>query len=250
VKKYPLTPEDRAFIKKAVARYQANLDIFIALGQALFTVITQSSSLAEHMHSVKFRAKDPKHLAIKLKRKIEERSREKWGINEENLFQKVNDLVGLRILHLHTSQIEKIDLALRSCLAGEKYKKVEGPTAKTWDLDYKNYFQSIGIRTEESPRQYTSVHYVFSARNDLKLTFEIQVRTLAEELWGEVDHQINYPEKHKAVACKEQIAVLARVTSSCTRLVDSLVRSKNEYDEGSKRRKLRRKKSRSGNKNS
>jgi putative GTP pyrophosphokinase len=48
------------------------------------------------------------------------------------------------------------------------------------------------------------------------------VRTLAEELWGEVDHTVNYPEPSEVLACREQIKLLARLTSTCTRLVDSI----------------------------
>ena len=165
-----------------------------------------------------------------------ERGRRGWGITEANVFQKVNDLVGLRILHLHTAQIEAIDTQLRKCLSAEKYELTYGPVAKTWDIEYRSYFKSIGMRTEDSPSQYTSVHYVFSAKNDLKQTFEIQVRTLAEELWGEVNHRMNYPEPHSSLACTEQIAVLARVTSSCTRLVDSIVRSDTDVRSIKKRR--------------
>lgn len=43
-----------------------------------------------------------------------------------------------------------------------------------------------------------------------------------EEVWGEVDHSINYPHKSDSVACREQIRALARATSSATRLVDSI----------------------------
>lgn len=68
----------------------------------------------------------------------------------------------------------------------------------------------------------------FGART--KRTAEIQVRTLAEELWGEVDHTINYPHPSTVIACKEQIKVLARLTSSCTRLVDSIFLSKHDAD--------------------
>jgi ppGpp synthetase/RelA/SpoT-type nucleotidyltranferase len=220
-----LTEADEAFILTSVQRYLANKDIFDALAAALFRTLTESEGLRPHIHSVKSRAKDPEHFAEKLRRKLRERSRRSWGITNANLFQKINDLVGLRILHLHTSQIEKIDPELKLCLRAEKYEKLEGPIAKTWDMEYRRYFESIDVTTEDSPSQYTSVHYVFGARNDLKLTFEIQVRTLAEELWGEVNHRMNYPEHHQETACTEQIAVLARVTSSCTRLVDSIVRS-------------------------
>ena len=67
---------------------------------------------------------------------------------------------------------------------------------------------------------YTSVHYVI--RPNKSYTAEIQVRTLAEELWGEVDHKINYPVRSEIFACSEQLKVLARTTSACTRLVDSI----------------------------
>ena len=72
---------------------------------------------------------------------------------------------------------------------------------------------------------YTSVHYVIEANTRTKYTCEIQVRTLMEEVWGEVDHRINYPYATDSLHCLEQIKVLARVTSGCTRLVDSIFRS-------------------------
>jgi len=76
---------------------------------------------------------------------------------------------------------------------------------------------------------YTSVHYVIDSNSRTRYTAEIQVRTLAEELWGEVTHVIDYPTACPNLACKEQIRVLARVASSCTRLVDSIFKSYEDY---------------------
>ena len=56
-------------------------------------------------------------------------------------------------------------------------------------------------------------------------------RTLAEEVWGEISHTINYPEETGSEACKEQLKVLARLVSGCSRLVDSIVVSYDEYNE-------------------
>lgn len=50
-----------------------------------------------------------------------------------------------------------------------------------------------------------------------------------EEVWGEVNHEINYPRPINSVACAEQIKALARVTSSATRLVDSVFRSYDDH---------------------
>ena len=75
---------------------------------------------------------------------------------------------------------------------------------------------------------YTSVHYIVEPHYN-KDACEIQVRTLAEELWGEVSHTINYPHKTDSIACNEQLAALARVASGCTRLVDSIFASDCEH---------------------
>jgi putative GTP pyrophosphokinase len=75
---------------------------------------------------------------------------------------------------------------------------------------------------------YTSVHYIIKPNSTAKITCEIQVRTLMEEVWGEVDHLINYPHKSQLISIREQIKTLARVTSSCSRLVDSIFTTYNE----------------------
>jgi ppGpp synthetase/RelA/SpoT-type nucleotidyltranferase len=54
-----------------------------------------------------------------------------------------------------------------------------------------------------------------------------------EEVWGEVDHSINYPEKSDSHSCREQIKALARATSSCSRLVDSIF-STHEHEQSKK----------------
>ena len=62
---------------------------------------------------------------------------------------------------------------------------------------------------------------------------EIQVRTLFEEIWGEIDHTINYPKKTDSVACGEQLRVLAKLVSTGTRLADSIFRSHSEHKKNS-----------------
>ncbi len=58
---------------------------------------------------------------------------------------------------------------------------------------------------------------------------EIQVRTLFEEIWGEIDHAINYPHSTESIACKEQLKVMTKLVSTGTRLADSIFRSHQEY---------------------
>jgi putative GTP pyrophosphokinase len=222
-----LTKTDNAQIAALVAHFEKNLQLFETLqGQLLNNVVT-SSVLKPHIHSVRARTKDPLHLRDKLERKFLKAKEERTALklDEENLFSKINDLVGLRILHLHTQQIEPINAGLAELFNEFRYRVVEGPTAKTWDDEHRNYFRTVGIEPVNSPSLYTSVHYVIDAGVRSGCTCEIQVRTLAEELWGEVDHSINYPKASHSLACREQIKVLARATSTCSRLVDSIFRS-------------------------
>ena len=176
------------------------------------------------MHSIKSRLKDPKHLKDKLYRKLADCKNKdaKFSYTPDNLFKKVTDLAGVRILHLHTRQMKEIDKCLKRIFEEQSLLLKEGPSARTWDDESREFFKSIGIETVNSQTMYTSVHYIIASNNRNSITCEIQVRTLMEEVWGEVDHSINYPHTIGDVSCKEQILVLARATSTATRLVDSI----------------------------
>ena len=56
------------------------------------------------------------------------------------------------------------------------------------------------------------------------------MRTLFEEIWGEIDHAINYPHPIESIACSEQLKVLSKLVSTGTRLSDSIFKSYNEYN--------------------
>lgn len=223
-----LSQRQEQLIDKLVAHYVANQGPIKRLLDSLDGFISDSESLAPLIHSVKKRMKDPAHLRDKLFRRVSkaQEAGEEFNITVENLFTEITDLGGYRILHLHTRQMEKINPALLQVLAAEAQCTVtDGPKANVWDQESESYFRSIGINTEYNPRMYSSVHYVVRPNNEARVTIEIQVRTLSEEIWGEVDHKFNYPHPVDSVACGEQIKVLARVASSCTRLVDSIFAS-------------------------
>jgi putative GTP pyrophosphokinase len=210
-----------AELLEAYASERRTIDLF---RKQLLTALTDSPDLSKHVHSMRSRLKDSDHLRDKLYRKIAQ-SKENgtdFDILPENLLTAINDLAGVRILHLYTRQIRDIDRSLRQVLNEQRYSLREGPFARTWDDESREFFGSIGIDTEESPTMYTSVHYVVGSASRTVVTCEIQVRTLMEEVWGEVDHALNYPTPIRVLACREQLRVLARVTSSATRLVDSI----------------------------
>lgn len=215
---------DRAIINSLVEAYLAQRSQLELFRDQLMPALVGSASLSPHVHSIRSRLKNPDHLRDKLIRKLAEarEKRRSLGITPENLCRRINDLVGVRILHLYTRQIRQIDNALREVFAESKFELLEGPLARTWDDESRAFFKECGIKTRKSPSMYTSVHYVISSASRTRMTAEIQVRTLMEEVWGEVDHSMNYPRQSDSLPCREQLKVLARVTSSATRLVDSI----------------------------
>lgn len=145
----------------------------------------------------------------------------------------VNDLIGVRVLYLYQDQFQLIHNELLKKVDETKdWMFVEAPKAYTWDPETREYFEKLNIHTEVRDTYYTSVHYVIKPNNELSnITCEIQVRTLFEEIWGEIDHTINYPHPTEIIACKEQLRVLAKLVSTGTRLADSIFRTYNDVSE-------------------
>jgi ppGpp synthetase/RelA/SpoT-type nucleotidyltranferase len=197
---------------------------FVALAQSIVAQIQNDDELMCNVHSLKFRVKDPDHLRGKLIRKLVEAksSGADYDISPENLYQRINDLAGIRILHLHTTQVGEIHKSLLGIFDEQHYKLVEEPTANCWDEEFASLFSGYGIETRSRDSMYTTIHYVVEANQRSRLTCEIQVRTLMDEVWGEVSHTVNYPTPSESSSCENQLKILARLTSGCVRLVDSI----------------------------
>lgn len=179
------------------------------------------------VHSVKARLKDREHLREKISRKWDEAD----PINPENIFEKITDLAGVRVLHLYQDQFPSIHSEILSKVNSLKdWYLPEQPKAYTWDPESKQFFEGLGVVVQVKESFYTSVHYLIRPRADSPICCEIQVRTLFEEIWGEVDHSLNYPQPSSNLACREQLRVLAKLVGAGSRLVDSIFRSSHEDD--------------------
>lgn len=237
------TRAEEKLIDTIVRRYVRDIEpVEIFLNSVLGYLKTKE--LKPHVHSIKSRVKDPEHLRDKLRRKLID-CKEKgkpFTYTPDNLFTTITDLAGIRILHLHTRQIGEINKCILKMVEEQSLQLVENASARTWDDEYRDIFKEYGIDTQASKTLYTSVHYVIASKSQRNITCEIQVRTLMEEVWGEVDHKINYPEMTDSVACREQIRALARVTSSSTRLVDAIFATVSDLNSAKKKLRAKPKK--------
>lgn len=144
------------------------------------------------VHSVRWRVKDTEHLLEKIVRKRAEGNEKYKDLTDKNYFEIVTDLVGLRALHLFKDDCFIIDSDLRSI-----WVPAEQPAAYVREgdpQDLTNRFHESGFEVKEHPAGYRSVHYVCATQPLQRKVFaEIQVRTIFEEGWSEIDHRVRYP---------------------------------------------------------
>ena len=137
--------------------------------------LTQSPQI---VHSVKSRMKDLQHLREKIQRK----SSTEDPITPENIFDRVTDIAGVRVLHLCQTQFTHIHQAINQKLDSQDWILYEQPKAYTWDPESQDFFADQGLNVEVKESLYTSIHYVIKPREDSPVSCEIQVRTLFEEV--------------------------------------------------------------------
>ena len=173
------------------------------------------------VHSVKYRMKSKEHIEEKIQRKINKGD----VINVDNLFDKITDFAGIRVLHLYLAQAKCIHNEIMKVVNEGEWVLFEPPKAYTWDIDAKRFYEEMGINTEVKPSYYTSVHYVIMPNEKSKIKCEVQVRTLWEEAWGELEHFVKYKSNTDSNKCDDQLKVLAQITGAGVKLSDSIIKS-------------------------
>ncbi|ASA58009.1 RelA/SpoT domain-containing protein [Vibrio gazogenes] len=176
------------------------------------------------IHTIKNRLKDVDHLKDKIERKWDDED----PLTPDNLFERVTDLAGVRVLHLYQDQFSYIHTLIMKQVDNGDWFLRENPIAYSWDPESSSYFKKLGLVPKIKDSYYTSIHYVVMPKEASNICCEIQVRTLFEEIWGEIDHTINYPHPTEKISCKEQLRVLSKLVSTGTRLADSIFRAHNE----------------------
>ena len=148
----------------------------------------------DKVHSVRWRIKDPEHLMEKIVRKTTPRSgsynKGYLKITVDNYFEMVTDLIGIRALHLFKQDCVTIINKLENT-----WEKSEPITAYIRKGDSEDdYKEIVGWEVKEHKAGYRSIHFVFStAPYKSKVFTEVQIRTIFEEGWSEIDHKIRYP---------------------------------------------------------
>ena len=208
-------------VETAVKAFEEKMYEFDLFKDAIAGYFLKNPKVSRNIHSVKTRIKDIDHLREKIARKNNDQA----SICADNIFERITDLAGVRILHLSQDQFPLIHDSIFEKIRSNDWYLNEKPKAYTWDPESVEFFKKFDLEVERKESFYTSIHYLIRPRKDSIICCEIQVRTLFEEIWGEVDHLLNYPKKCDILACREQILVLAKLVGAGSRLVDAIFRS-------------------------
>ncbi|SUV06360.1 pXO1-131 [Priestia megaterium] len=186
---------------------------------------TISEILRNHkdVHTVRSRVKNPEHLIEKIIRKTIEKKDKEAGfqITLKNYTQKITDSIGLRVLHLYKDQAFQIDKMIRE--NWEPEEKVTIYHRKGDDNSLADGQDPALFEHKEHPVGYRSWHYLIKSQiTKHHYIAEIQVRTIFEEGWSEIDHQLRYPYHVDNELLKNQLLVLNRIAGSADEMVNNI----------------------------
>lgn len=162
-----------------------------------------------HFHSYGGRVKAPDHLIEKIIRKRNNRNRKYAQMRVDDYYKYITDLIGCRILLVYKEDWREVHQYLNRVFDNDPANYIDGNNrAASYQTGDNSGFMAerpcVFIRAGDDERLYRGVPdiridrkgYYRSAHYLLRFHeyyLELQVRSLFEEAWSEVDHDLLYP---------------------------------------------------------
>ena len=213
--KYPYTLKlieenkiDIATLSSIYEDYITHMDSYQNHGDFIANILRSQESI----HTVKSRMKEPDRLIEKVIRKVADRKLkygEEFQFTVENYKDEINDLIGIRVIHIFKEQWQEIHEYIVST-----WNVIE-ITANVREGDNVDVFKNLDIEVRSRASGYRSVHYLveFYPTNQ-RVIAEIQVRTIFEEGYGEIDHRLRYSHIEIPEILKSNLLLFNRIIGS------------------------------------
>lgn len=156
------------------------------------------------------RIKHPEKVVDKIFRKPDLFPKELSFESLKNMY----DAIGVRIIVYFSSQLSLIDRELQNSNIIEIAKDI--PPEAYLEPDVQSRLGLSHIENKHKESGYSSIHYMACLKESSitekdRPIFEIQVRTLAQELWSELEHILSYkPETRTFFSAKRRFQILSR----------------------------------------
>lgn len=181
------------------------------------------------VHSVRRRVKKPSHLIEKIIRKG--KKYKDRDISVDNYKEIVTDLIGIRVLHLFKDDWQNIHHEIIDLWNIHETPQVN---IRRGDYNMEQFKESIkDLNCEIIVREhgYRSVHYLIDINMTKTTTIlvEIQVRTVFEEAWSEIDHIMRYPYDVDNPIITEYLGIFNRIVGSADEMGTFLKKVKKNF---------------------
>lgn len=225
--------------------YEGRLEHLYVVRDQFLRELIENKEEQTGLHSYRSRIKSPEHLVEKIIRRRIENYLKYKDLNKDNYLKFVTDTIGFRGLLLYRedwvifhkyllSRFEdRPEWYVHDCLKDFDEKRdgymVEAPKVHMRPGDFGDiYADWIASDNIYDQKYYRSVHYILKYRGTY---LEIQVRTLFEEGWGEIDHHILYPYKKQDPMLTEFSELLNRLAGMGDEMASFYRRLQNVPDE-------------------
>lgn len=226
-----------------IPRYEKIRDDFVKDYLTDFNKDSKPSEEEVKIHAVRTRVKDSEHLIGKIIRKKEENDRVYKLLDRYNYEKFVRDLIGIRCLLVFKKDWVAFHHYILTKFENDETKYVRD-ALQDFDEDENHYYLAeppkVHLRngdkrkiyeTEKllAPDQvldgkiYRAVHYIIKYKG---IYLEIQLRTLFEEGWSEIDHAAVYPYYKQDPVLREYTELLNRLSGLADEMGDFFERLK------------------------
>lgn len=194
------------------------------------------------IHSYRYRTKESEHLLEKVIRKRKENLEKFKDLDHTNFYKYMTDLIGIRVFFLYREDWLRFHRYITSVFENDPGKYINDRLA---DFDENNEHYYIAERPKAYKRAgdtkiydkneidiitdgiYRSLHYIIKYKG---YYVEIQGRTLFEEGWGEVDHDIVYKETKDDEMLRDYSKLLNRLSGLADEMSSYFHRMKKERE--------------------
>jgi len=182
----------REFYNEKHETIEAAKGAFIAIVNSILADVCPISAVTGR---VKDRDESLKKFTLKYQSKLEE------AAEEYEIKNHITDLIGLRVVSLYESDVEKIkDVLANEFEVIEITDKIKDIESKESSFGYKGLHVDLKLKApRETMREY-------SRYSDFR--FEVQIRTIIQDAWSVLDHKIKY-KKSIPLPLKRRINTLA-----------------------------------------
>lgn len=182
--------------------------------KAIVEILFSEEAREIGIHSVRYRVKDSNGLIEKIIRKKLQNPKRK--ITLQNYRSEITDLIGIRALHIFKTDIYGIHNFVINTFT---LKEGETPVHYYREGDEEAFItlcKGIGYKQEKHKKGYRSIHYIIATSLTKENYYaEIQVRTIFEEGWSEIDHKIRYTYKnYSATPFDDSLTSLNRIAGT------------------------------------